>query len=305
MNFGAIKEHIHRFAGVSDEALIAVAANFAATEVWSSVDIPGTLKEIRVKTAEDRFVTLPWQVYQPRSVKSADTLISVSLYTIHAAYQDYSPYHHMYECRVLGKIPLQDRILNSSTIRFQLRKEEDSDVILNIVGATDLASRISEQIIIPTGSLYADSLNRFLDIPDSITKTAATEVDIDIYDCDNRLLATFPNHLTDCSYSLCQLRDRSEVSVGNFDLFDILFKPHPPVLVQDSDYFPDPWAHLVVYKALEQLQLGNVAQLDVATAYNAKSVAVLKQFSSSDIEGKTLRPNIKRSPFVPRITTRI
>jgi hypothetical protein len=74
--------------------------------------------------------------------------------------------------------------------------------------------------------------------------------------------------------------------------FDILFKPHPPILAHDTDAFPDPYASVVVFKAMEQLKLSKEDELDKAMAYNAKAIELLKQFSADEARGKTLKRNI-------------
>lgn len=295
MLFQEIDETVKSLSGVTDAATRKAAIHLAAEEVWNSLDIPGTMQEIRVDTGANRYVTLPWQVYKVRGIKNAYDRVPVEVNTIHPLYHDYSSFLTPGDMAVeLGRIPLKQKITNASTLTFTLRKKESVDVVINIVGEVDNASRVIEPVTIPAGQLSAESVERFINLPTSITKTAVNRYDIDIADADGVVLGTIPNHLYSASYLLYQFRDRC-LSDGTplRDGFDIMFKPHLPPMTEGGDFFPAPYHQTVIFKALEQLKMGNESELDVATAYNSKGMEVTKQFNSDAVNGKTLRPNVR------------
>lgn len=286
-----LKSKLADITGLTEASTQRTLIQLAAEELWNSVDLPNSLQEIRVTTAADRFVTLPWQVYKVRGVKFANSRNSVEINTIHPYYNDLDFYVSDLSCRVLRYVPIHTRITNASTLKFKARKAVTSDVDFTITGEVDNASYVVEPLTLPAGSREVISEERYVNIPRSITKALPSEVDVDIYDASGNLLGVFPNHLLECRYLLCQMYDRCTQIANTLDgCFDVLFKPYAPPLYSDGDAFPDPFAQVVLFKAVEQHFLKS--DTNMASVYNEKALELLKQFTADDTRGKKIKPRI-------------
>ena len=301
MTLHELREKLKAVTGITSEEPLKSALQMAAVEVWESADLPDTLQEVRVCTGAERFVTMPWQVHKIRGIKSANNRYALQINTVHPYYQDMRYYQSELDCRVVRYVPLRTKITNASTLKFKAQKAVSEDVTFTISGEVDTATYVVEPLVLSSGHREVISTERFVNVPLSITKNIRTETDVDILDASGNILATFPNHLLECKYMLLQMYDRctSQYSAVS-GCFDVLFKPHPPQLDEDTDTFPDPFSQVVVFKAAEQITLRDTDKLDVAAAYNEKALSLLKQFSADAVRGKTLKPNIQ----MDRLTTR-
>lgn len=301
MNLSDMITHVREQSGQSSDAVIRSAIQLAAQEVWDSVDLPNTLQELRVCTNSERYITLPWKVYKIRKIRSSNARVDYEINRVTAHYNDMNYYQSDIVHRILRKVPLENYITNASTLKFALRKAEDFDVVFTITGETDLAGRCIEPVTIAAGHTTGESVERYINIPDSITKNVLLSTDTDIIDASLNRLATFPAHLKECTYYLAQMYDRciSQYSPYN-GCVDIVYKPHMPPLEDDNDIFPSPFNQVVIYKALEQIYLKSKDTIQVAQAYNSKALAILQQFTMDELTGTTLRPSVKANPFVTR-----
>lgn len=288
------REKLQAITGITAEDVLDSAIQMAAVEVWESADLPDTLQEVRVCTGSERFVTMPWQVHKIRGVKSANNRYTLQINSVHPYYQDMRYYQSELDCRVVRYVPLHTKITNASTLKFKARKTVNEDVTFTISGEIDNASFVVEPLVLSSGAREVISVERFVNVPLSITKNIRTETDVDILDASGNLLATFPNHLLECKYMLLQMYDRCTSQYGSLSgCFDVLFKPHVPQMSEDTDAFPDPFSQVVLFKAAEQVTLRDTDKLDVAAAYNEKALALLRQFTADAVRGKTLKPNIQ------------
>lgn len=286
-----LKSKLADITGLTETSTQRTLIQLAAEELWNSVDLPNSLQEVRVTTAADRFVTLPWQVFKVRGVKFSNSRTALEINTIHPYYNDLDFYVSDLSCRVLRYVPLHTRITNASTLKFKARAVMEDDVDFNITGEVDNASYVVEPLTLPAGSREVISQERYINIPRSITKSSPCDLDVDIYDASGNLLGTFPNHLTECRYLLCQMYDRCTQISNTLDgCFDVLFKPYAPPLYNDGDAFPDPFAQVVLFKAVEQHFLKS--DTDTASVYNEKAAELLKQFTADDVRGKKIKPKI-------------
>lgn len=298
---------VQALSGLSEEERVKSAVRLAAKEVWNTTDIPGTAQEIRIRADEQMFATLPYNVYQIRGVRNPVDKQQRELNTIHPQYHDSSWFQSYWTWRLIRRVPLQRAITNASTLVFRLKRTQTVPVNIIITGQVDYASKVVEPVTIAAGARQVETVERFVDIPMAIVKDHPTVSDMEILDADGRVLGVFPNHLRESQYQLVQFHDRNTVRHTYDGVFDVLFKPHMPNLEEHGDVFPAPFDQTVVYKALEQLKLGSESELatGIADAYNTKAAQVQGQFERDALQGKTLRPNYKRNPFVSSPGVRI
>lgn len=301
MNLTDMVAAVRNASGQSNTEVVKSAIRMAAEEVWNTVDLPNILQELRVCTNSERFIALPWQVSKVRKVRTTNGKVDMELNTVNALYNDGQFYQSDVICRILRKVPLHTKITNASTIRFALKKVESTDVTLTITGQTDLSGRCIEPVVIPAGRLYNETVERYANIPDNITKSRATATDIVISDATGNEIGVFAAHLSECTYYLAQLYDRcTTINSPYLGCFDIVYKPHMPPLADDNDIFPAPYHQVVIFKALEQIYLKSDETIAVSQAYNQKALALLQQFSVDENVGKTMRPTVKTNPFVTK-----
>ena len=306
MNLTDMITAVRNASGQSSSEVIKSAIQLAAEEVWNSVDLPNVLQELRVCTNSERFIVLPWQVSKIRKVRTTNGRVDMEINDVTAHYRDQNFYQDDIAVRILRKVPLHTKITNASTIRFKLKKVESFDVKITITGQTDLSGRCIEPVTIQAGSTYQDTVERYVNLPDNITKAQTTAADIEILDASGNEIGLFAAHLSECTYYLAQLYDRCyTINSPYLGCFDIVYKPHMPPLKDDNDIFPAPYHQVVIFKALEQIYLKSDETISVAQAYNAKALSILQQFSADENTGRTLRPNVKNNPFVTRYAGRL
>jgi len=301
MNLTDMIEAVRAASGQSNTDVIKYAIRMAAEEVWNTVDLPNVLQEMRVCTNSERFISLPWQVSKVRKVRTTNGKVDMEINSVNALYNDGQYYQTDIVCRILRKVSLHTKITNASTLRFSLKRVENFDVHIVVSGNTDLSSRCVEPVVIPAGSLSYDTVERYFGIPDSITKSETTGSDITITDASGNEVGIFAAHLTDCTYYLAQLYDRcTTINSPYLGCLDIVYKPHMPPLRDDNDVFPAPFHQVVIFKALEQINMKSDETIQTAKLYNEKAFNLLMQFSQDENVGKTLRPAVKSNPFVTK-----
>lgn len=299
-------ESVRAHSGQASDDVIRASIQMAAEELWNSVDLPGTLREARVCTNNERYVTLPGEVYKVRKIRSAMGKVDMELENINGQYNDMNFYQPEITCRMLRKVPLHTKINNASTLRFKLRRAESADVTFTITGSTDMAMRVVEPVTITAGSTYQDTVERYFDIPDSITKDRPLSTDTQIIDAEGIELGLFPAQLSVCEYYLCQMYDRcSTVYSPYLGCFDVVYKPHMPPLTDDLDIFPAPFHQVVIYMALEQICMKSDETIKVAAAYKQKALSLLMQFTADEQAGRTVKPAVKRNLFVTRYSGKL
>lgn len=306
MNLTDLINSVRLHSGQSSDEVIRAAIQLAAEEVWNTVDLPNTLREARVETNSERYVALPWEIYKIRKARMSNARLDLELNTAGGPYQDDNFYQSDLTCRILRRVPLHTKITNASTIRFQLKKAQTADVQLTVCGETDLASRCIEPVTIPAGATYQDTVERYVNIPEYITKAAATTVDIQIRDASGNEIGLFPAHLTECTYYLAQFYDRcTQISSPYLGCVDIVYKPHMPPLTDSNDVFPAPFHQVVIFKALEHIYLKSDETVETAAVYNQKALEILRQFTTDELLGRTLKPALKRNGFISPISFRL
>jgi hypothetical protein len=306
MNLADMIDAVREHSGQASTDIIKSAIQLAAEEIWNTVDLPGTLREVRVCTNSERYVTLPWEVYKIRKIRTANGRVDMELNTVTAHYNWMNFYQSEIVCRILRKVPLHTKISNASTLRFKLKRTESTDVTFTVSGSTDMEGRCIEPVIITAGNLSQDTVERYMGIPDSITKSRSLRSDTQVIDANGVELAVFPSHLTECAYYLCQMYDRcSTINSPYLGCFDVVFKPHMPPLTDNSDVFPAPFHQIVIFKALEHIYLKSDETVEVSAAYNQKALALLVQFAADENAGRTMKPSVKPNHFITKYSGKL
>lgn len=297
-------QQVADMSGQSDRTRILAAINAAAQEIWNTFDLPGSMREIRVSTDSNKFITLPWYVLAIRMIRNAHDRNPVDLVTAHRQYQAYKGYQNPYQWRVISRTPLLRAITTASTLTVSRLRADQEKVTVTITGVPSYASRVIEPIVFEVGQQEIETEEAYREIT-AITKSATTKSDFEIKDAKGTVIAMLPNHLLSAPNWLIQVLDRCDTtSSANVSCFDVLYKPVLGVIEEDgqlfSESFPEQYEQVVIFKALEQLYLAKEDMLPVAMQYNQKARALVEQFTAHDDLGKTL--TLKLTPSSTPVT---
>ena len=295
-----VANNLKTMSGQTDDARVLSLLDSAAHEIWDSVDLPGVLREVRVTTDREKFVTLPADVYRLRAVRHVHSTNPVELATAIDRYRDFQFVQNVYTWRLLYRTPLCRRITNATRIRFTARKPVSARTTITIAGPTDLGTYVEDTLRIEAGQSTVTSNENYTDVA-LLVKDVNTSSDIDVTDANSNVISVLPNAQSGPMYWLAQIRERCDQGSCSFcQCFDVLYKPVLPPITSLKSYFPEGFEQVLLFKALEHVYLGKEDMLDTANAYNQKALALLQQFQTDEAAGKSLRPNIKRNPLQTR-----
>lgn len=286
--------------GQTDDAKIIALINTAAHEIWDTVDLPGVLREVRVNTDNERFTTLPNDVYRIRRVKQVSSKMAIDLVTASDAYSDSFYTMGFFTWRLLWRVPLCRRITNATRLTFRAKQPLTERCTIEITGPTDVGSRVTDTLRIDANQTTVQSNDNFIDVL-NISKNVVTNSDIEVLDAESNVVSVIPNHSNSPQYWLVQILERCNTVSGQYQCFDVLYKPILPPITTLKDYFPEGFEQVLLFKALEQVYLGKEDMIGTAKEYNTKALSLLAQFQVDESMGKSLRPNVKRSGWQTRL----
>jgi hypothetical protein len=207
--------------------------------------------------------------------------------------QNYWTWRQMY------RTPLQTRITNATKLTFTARVPLTARCTITLGGPTSKGERVYETLVIDAGQRSVTSQECYQDVT-QLLKDIVTNADILVTTAGVQI-SVMPNHVLAPSYLLIQVRENCAASsCSGCNCFDVLYKPVLPDLSDLSAYWPAIADGVLMYKALEHYYMSKDDMIQVAQAYASKALSMLQQFQIDEAAGKTIRPNVQRSPFQTR-----
>lgn len=262
--------------------------NDAAEELYSSTDIPGCLMENTFNIEDEgqtaSMLTLPWYVGELRGLRF--TTVQGGKIPIN----DMRPRYHYgrgwgdnafsIPFRIVREnVTLAREIANAAPLTFTLPKAESADVVITIIGETDVAARVQETVTIPAGQLQITTANSWADVPENIEKAALNAGDIVITDVEDNTLGLIPNSELTPSYKWVEITDPN-LGVGNAygstAAVDILFKKPFRRFRNVYDEFPcKKCDRAIFYKVAEYIEHTDRNNETRAVLFNRKCKQIL------------------------------
>lgn len=226
--------------------------NKAAKELYDSTDLSGCLRE-QVFTFDsiNKQVTLPWYVGQIRGVRNYNTTEKVTINDLRPRYYYGKGYQDSLKWRIKRVIPILRSLDNQSTLKVVIPAVNSETFKVWISGRTDNASAGVETFEFSVSATEIIGIVPFLDIL-AISKNRLTDVDLQVYDASDTLIAEIPNHERESRYTLIQVLDDKRTTSGDScNCYEILYKQQLSILKNDQDVFPcEGYDDVIVWKAV-------------------------------------------------------
>ena len=160
-----------------------------------------------------------------------------------------------------------------------------------------MATEVSEEVIIPAGSLSTMSVNGYEDFC-SITKLVGTSSNVVVTDTENNELAMIPNHQYDARNTIIQIQDKCYNYLGCCMLqcrcLDVLYKPRFTGWTTFSSPVESAMSLALLNKALE---IAKMRASDDPSIFADKATAIYVGADNNYSAGKSLRLQYRRGPF--------
>lgn len=287
-------EQVATVTSVSDRDTLVEIVNRAASEIWESTDLPGSLYECYFNLEEgDKYITLPHYVHAIRGVKPCGDYDAAELNTPTPAFNDGAYTHSRWRWRILRITPLLENIEEATTLKIRAVVPVEDEVILSLAGPTDIAERGNESILFSIGDQEKFTVGRYKSL-DLLVKDIKTPMNFLIYDGSDKLVAEIANNMLEAKNTLIQVYDNCSSALIT-GCCAVLYKPTLPPLIEDLDTFPEAYGNALFVKFLEWANLVNKENVDFAVALAGKSNSLVAQVASDYNVGKTQRFKVKRS----------
>lgn len=282
--------------------------NEAADELYRSNDIPGCLREqlFEVNDTETYQIAFPSQVDKIRAIRFYNT--NGGQITL----EDMRPRYHQHRWgsngRLKFRIKQQTALLsrgidNAALFTFTLKKAEAANIVINIVGKTEFASRQTETLTILAGESSATTVNSYEDFI-SIEKTVLNNYDIVITDVDGNTMGTIYNYELRPRYTIIQIREDDYAPVTNnsypLNIIECLYKTAFIPFRNNYDEYPCrdcdkliTWKfieHYAIYKGTDEMQ-------GLAVNAATKVEQILAELNKNDSEGLQLMIEWAKNPM--------
>ena len=226
--------------------------NQAAKEVWESVDLPGSLREMYVSVVSDTIVPLPPFVSSLRAIRDPQSDEPWSLKDMRPRYH-YTAWENKWNTwRFIGTSPIKQEIINMAPFTYEI-PVADSELIVTAVGTTVNASRESDSLVMSAVSKVGTK--SFLEYQ-AIRLNKVADYNITIKDADDREMAVLYSSMQESRYTLYDISmypSQGSCPDGT-KLMEVLYKMQLPVFVDDHDTFPvDGFNDIIAMKALQLL----------------------------------------------------
>lgn len=282
--------------------------NEAADELYRSNDIPGCLREqlFEINDTETYQIAFPSQVDKIRAIRFYNT--NGGQITI----EDMRPRYHQHRWGSNGRLRFRIKqqtalfnrsIENAALFTFTLKKVEITNIVINIVGKTEFASRQTETLTILAGQLSVTTTNSYEDFI-SIEKTVLNNYDIVITDVDGNTMGTIYNYELRPRYTIIQIREDDYAPVTNnsypLNIVECLYKTAFVPFRNNYDEYPCRdcdklifWKfveHYAIYKGTDEMQ-------GLAVNAATKVEQILAELNKNDSEGLQLMIEWAKNPM--------
>jgi len=262
--------------------------NRAATEIYDSVDLPGSLWEqfFSIDSTQGQ-ITMPWYVDQLRGVRANWMARKITLHDMRPRYHS-SPWHQQpLEWRVRGRTPLMRGLGATSQLVVTIPTAQDTTFSVTIVGETTTSAVHTETLTFTPGSITQTTAAQWpANDPvaiRSISKDAVTDYDVTVATTADPTtpVAIIPNRLSEARNILIAVNDLwlggATIPVVA-DNVEILYKRSYLPLYEDTDVFCDPKLdEAIVWKCREHWYSKDKDEfaLSQAAAASAKCSAII------------------------------
>lgn len=274
--------------------------NEAAEEIYTSNDLPGSIKEqiFQLDDDENYQVSFPYYVDKIRAIRYYNT--NGGKITI----EDLRPRYHQnrwggqFEIKFrikTGSACLAKDITNAGPLTFSLPtgKTEADDITINVVGKTSDSEKVQETIVLVAGTASITTVGAF-ERADTIIKNGLNTYDISIKDIDDDELGVIPNSELRPSYTIVQIRE-DDFALQNNNSFplntvEVLYKTRFTPFRNLFDEFPCPGCDKIIFwKFCEHYAAYKPGMEQRAFAAAGKVVQLIKELADNDESGKSLR----------------
>ncbi len=301
----ALKTIVDKFcrkAGIasSDVAQRQVAVEFineACSELWTSTDLAGCLRECIVQVNGNYEIALPAFVGKVRAIREFDSKYPWTIQDLRPRYHMYSWVHEWTGWRDKGKRALCKDITEITPLHLAVNSVESPALTIYAVGKTADAASVAEEIELT--SITTSSVNQFEDI-ESITKLEKNTQDVTITDDSGNVLAILYNNMLTTAYTVLDIADfpfTIPPQTAESLCMEVLFKPVLPRLFYDSDTFPvEGYDDVIVGKAMQLYYEEMPGAEERAQIWGQKAESIASRIHKDTIGGKTMRFEFQRHP---------
>lgn len=250
--------------------------NYAWTEMWNTSDFPGSLFEVTVEPIDNTSrISLAHYVGQIKAVKT-NSQLRVALNTPRPHYHDGEFRQSPWTWRILGNSPLNQSIVNATTLNLEISEAEESQFTVALTGPTDNAAESIDRIVFEPGETEKQTVLRFTDLK-SATKSILTKSNVLILGANGEEFGYIANSEYEARNTVIQITDKCDCVCTSCRCFDILYKIPAPILVHEE--MTVMYEHALMNKTLEWIMLPKENGEQKAILFGDKSNAMLSGYN--------------------------
>jgi len=294
-----IIDYLRPRSGDADDATLIASINNTWKQLWHTLDTESALFEMDVKTDANRIIALPPYVYQVKGVKrfSGD---AINIFTPRAYYQEFNYRQHSLEWRELRKAPLFRSLNPSCQLRLSLKKANGAAFTVTCKGPGMYGVNELEEITFSAADTEHTTQAVYSDLV-SLAKSAATDVDVNVYDANSNLVGVLSAERTDTWCIHMRVVDKNITPIANTNFYyTLLYKSYAPVFRSAADVLPDDWGIVLQQAAAAERLSENKDEDDIkrANRHEGKVDKFIKATDAHHKEGKEIRAHLSPNPFV-------
>lgn len=297
MKLQTIADWVKERTGVTDTARLLLEINSAYKQMWYAAEQPDAIKEVTIEATADAHLILPWYVYQVLGVRRGEAGPNVALFSPRAFYAQQSKWKSEFAWELLHRTPLLRSITAAGRLTFKPKKPLTAALEIYVCGAGEYGVRESETVTLGAGQKSASTQGIYSDLQ-SLSRSAG-QVDIEIYQADNTLVAILPNDRTDVLCQIARIRPSSAGGNSSCACYDVLFKEQPPTFSSLNDTVPDEFSLVlqaataaeILRAADEQIRQNRAGTLDRQASRLSTAI------NTTNNEGRQQPLNLSPSPY--------
>lgn len=273
--------------------------NFAANELYTSQDLPGSMREqiFQLNDVDNYQASFPWYVDKIRAMRFYNT------WGGKLSMEDIRPRYHSNRWGMNGLLKFRIKradsvfathITNEGPITFSFAegRTEITDTIVHIVGKTVESDKVTESVTILAGQNSAVSVKSYESV-ETIEKANYTTYDILMFDIDSRELGRIPNSELNPRYTIVQIRqdDFAPVYHNSYPLntVEVLYKTRFTPFRNLRDQFTCPnMDKIIFWKFAEHYAAYKPGMEQRAIMAAGKVKALLQELNVDDESGKEI-----------------
>lgn len=250
-------------------ALLINFINEAATEIWETTDLPGSLRECYVLVNSNVQVALPPFIGLIRAMREHTLEVPWTLNDLRPRYHDTPWPTHWRNWRFIGFSPIAAEITNAAPLTYGI-ETADASITVTTIGETLTSRRASEDVVLSDTSNVG---NQNFILISSIKVNHTPTHNIVIRDASENELAVLYNDQFETRYQIFDVSTyptRGECPDGRF-VMEVLYKMPLPKFYYDADVFPLPdYDDIIAQKAIQLITEGKEGQEDRAILMHTK-----------------------------------